>query len=248
MPNIIKASEMSMDNSNIRAIIYGGAGSGKTQLYASFPKPMCVFDWDKKYKPLIGIEGIDIISYAPADLSDAPKQFLQFKRDWKEIKNGGQYRTIVLDSITSFDTVNLKYFCSISKGGLESTPTLPVYQDQGSYYAFFFAELKSIAAHVVITAHEHFNEDEQSGVMSIQPLITGKQILRKLPSMFEEVWYLERKAADKAANTPEQYILHWKPWKKAIATSTFLRGTGELILPEANGYDAIIKEGHKVVR
>jgi len=244
MPIIVKASEMKIgEGDSIRAVLYGQAGTGKTQLYSSFPKPMWVADWDKKLKPLYGMEGIDITSYAASDLQDAPKEFLRFKRDWKEVKKGKQYKTIVLDSLTSFDTVNLKYFCSIGKGGLESTPTLPVYQDQGSYYAFFFSELKSITANVILTAHEYFNEDEESGVISIQPLITGRMILRKLPSMFEEVWYLERRGADKATNQGERFILHWKPWKKAIATSTFLRGSGEMVLPERGAYDAIIKEG-----
>jgi len=61
--------------------------------------------------------------------------------------------------------------------------------------------------------------DGESGLHSIQPLITGKSILGKLPSLFEEVYYLNKKGG----NT-DDVVLYYRPAKKAICTSLILSG------------------------
>ena len=235
---ITKMSEITRQDSFIRALVYGPAGAGKTEFYGSFPRPIWVADFDNKIKPLIGQQDIDVTSYFTADILKSPEVFRQFKKDWREAGSSPHYKTIVLDSLTSFDTISLKYFCSLSKGGIEEAPTLPVYADQSNYYSFFFAELKGVQKNVVITAHEFYNVDGESGIHNILPLITGKSILTKLPSQFEELWYLERRG--------DQRILHWSPYKKASASSTFLKGTGELALPALgktpSAYELLIKQ------
>lgn len=231
-------SKSTIEDSFWRILLYGPAGAGKTELYGSFPKPIWVADFDQKMKPLYGVDGVHVSSYTVKSPEDAKTVFLQFKRDWKAVSQDPEVKTMVLDSLTSFDTINLKYFTTISKGGIESTPSLPVYGDQGSYYAYFFTEIKSIQKNVIVTAHEYYNVDGESGIHSIQPLITGRTILHKLPSVFEEVWYLERGGGDKR-------ILHYRPYKKAIATSTALKGSGEIELPslkDGGAYPVIIKE------
>lgn len=220
-------TEIKATDSNIRALVYGPAGSGKTTLLGTFPKPLLIFDWDQKYKPLIGIPGIEIISYTCGNMEDATKVFLQFKRDWKEMLRDPQWKTIALDSLTSFDTINLRHFVIQNGKGVEVVPTLPTYGEQSSYYSFFFSELKNIRdRHVIVTAHELYNVDGESGIHSIQPLITGKSILAKLPSLFEEVWYMQKKGG-----TNDDTVLYYRPVKKAIATSLILKGPGQIENP-----------------
>jgi len=239
MPAVIKMSDINRVDTYLRVLVYGPAGAGKTEFSGSFPRPIWIADFDGKYKPLVGQKDIDVTSYSTPDILRSPDVFRQFKKDWREVSKDDRYKTMVLDSLTSFDTINLKYFCSLSKGGIEETPTLSVYGDQSNYYSFFFSELKGVTKNVVITAHEFYNVDGDSGIHNILPLITGKSILAKLPSQFEELWYLERRG--------DQRILHWSPYKKAQASSTFLRGTGELALPalgaSPSAYELLMKQG-----
>lgn len=240
MPTIIKMDQVTVSQDILRVLVYGQAGAGKTELYGSFPKPIWVADFDGKFKPLVGQPDIEVTSYVTPDILRSPDVFKQFKKDWREVSKDARYKTMVLDSLTSFDTINLKYFCSLSKGGIEEAPTLPVYGDQSNYYSFFFSELKGIQKNVVVTAHEFYNVDGESGIHNIMPLITGKSILTKLSSQFEEVWYIERRGGQQ-----DQRVLHWTPWRKAIASSTCLRGNGELVLPALgstpSAFDLIMK-------
>jgi hypothetical protein len=114
--------------------------------------------------------------------------------------------------------------------------TLPVYGDVSGWYSYFFTELKALGhVHIVVLAHEYYNINEDSSVHSIQPLLTGSKVLNKIPAMFKEVWYMERRA--------DQAILHYKPWKKAIANSLILHaGNGEIADPT---FDKVMAEVEK---
>lgn len=219
-----------------RVLIYGPAGSGKTTLAGTYPTPMLIFDFDQKLKPLYGKPGIDVISYRMENPDQATALFNQFKRDLKEAKKDPKYKTLVFDSLTSFDIVNLRHFVSLAGKGNESAPTLPVYGEQSNYYSFFFTELKSIQdKNILVLAHECYMVDEESGLHSILPYVTGKSILAKLPAMFEEVYYLNKKGG---AN--DDVVLYYRPAKKAIATSLILTGgTGQIENPT---YEKLTKQ------
>ena len=233
--NTIKLSEVSLTSNLIfRALLYGEAGAGKTTLLGTFPTPMLIFDFDQKLKPLIGKPGIEVIQYTVDGYQSCSKIFTQFKRDFREARKDPKWKTLGLDSLSSFDTINLRHFCLLAGKGEEDAPTLPVYQDQSNFYSFWFTELKTILdKNVIITAHEFYNIDGESGIHSIQPLITGKSILFKLPQLFEDVWYLERKGG-----SIEERWLHYKKMKKEVATSATLQGDGLIKNPT---YEEIIK-------
>lgn len=225
-------------DSKMRVLLYSEAGGGKTTLLKGFPKPMLVFDFDNKYKPLLGTPGIFLESYYPKSAEDCKEVFTRFRRDLRAAKSDPKWATICLDSLTSLDTLALKYFCLMSGKSSEDAPTLPVYGDLNNYYAFLFTELKSVDKWIVVTAHEFFNTDEDSGLVTIQPLITGRTILGKLPAFFEEVWYLERKGGTK--DEPVRRVLHYMKWKKCIATSASLKGNGELVDPTFDKIKALL--------
>lgn len=247
--DIIKMVDQAFDkDSTLRVLVYGAAGTGKTTLYGSFPKPMLVFDFDDKLKPIYGVEGIDVLKYSVEDAGECTKVFTRFNREWKEAKNL-PYKTIVVDSLTSFDTLNLRHFVMQGGAAPDAAATLPVYGGQSGYYSTFLSmATKNMAVtygkNVIIVAHECYFIDKESGVHRIMPLITGSSIMEKLPSMFEEVWYLTR------GEDADKRFLHYNPYKKAIATSCLLKGgNGEIELPDINAdpsaYDVIMKKAVK---
>ncbi len=71
--NLIQMNTAKSDSSNLRMILYGCAGCGKTYSLRGFPKPMRVFDFDHKLKPLYGEEGIEAIEYNSATPAEAGK-------------------------------------------------------------------------------------------------------------------------------------------------------------------------------
>lgn len=206
----------------IRAIVYGPAGAGKTTLAGTFPKPILFFDFDKKMRPLYGMEDVDVISYDLSDMGQASMVYNQFKRDLKEAKKDPKYKSLCFDSLTNLDLVLLRH-CVLLNGKLapEAAATLQVYGEQSNYYSFLFSELRTIAKNILVTAHEFYNIDGENGIHSILPLITGKAILAKLPALFEEVWYMMKKGGDK-----DDSVLYYRTpnGKKFITNSLFLAG------------------------
>ena len=147
---------------------------------------------------------------------------------------------LFFDGITMFDLLCTRHFLKVAGKGEKDSPTLPVYKEQAHFYNYFFKYMLNGVSdkNVIVTGHEYYHIDDESKIHSIQPLITGNKILFKLPAMFEEVWYLERK---EQAGVVKR-ILHYNKWKKVIATSLILHGDGKIEDPT---YQRIIEESKK---
>lgn len=222
----------------MRTVVYGPAGVGKTRLASTFPRPILWLDFDDKMGSVKEKKDIDIIQYSPPDFTSCRIVFAKFRADLREITRtvNGIYKTIVLDSLSSLDVLAIRNFMLVSGKNEGDTPTLPTYGDLGNFYSFLFTELKALKGiHFILTAHESYDIDGESGIHSIQPLVTGGTV-RKLPAMFQEVWYYERKGDEK-----DTRILHYRQFKKAIATSTLLQGNGEILDPTYEKIQALIK-------
>jgi len=154
------------------------------------------FDFDNKYKPLIGQEGVFHLPYTVDDPKDASKVFLEFVKDWRRLSKDPEYQggSLVIDSLTSLDTLATKHFVLLAGKLPDAGPTLPIYGDLSGWYNWFFLVAKAVQdRHVLILAHEYFQKSQEDKVMGVQPLITGTKILNKLPSDFEDLWYLQKK-------------------------------------------------------
>lgn len=239
----IRLAERSIEQANLRVLLYGLATSGKTTLAGTFPKPMLIFDFDSKLDPLYGQEGIEAITY-PFDSPQAASQsWRKFMKDFKEAKRDPKWNSLVFDSLSQMD-INLLLHCLVLSGkhSAEDKPTLPVYGEMAENYKWFFSELNHIPGkNIIVNAHAmEIRDDKEDGsgvLLAMTPLITGKKITPRLPSMFKEVWFLER--------TETKRILHYTPYKKAIASSMLLKGSGTIEEPT---YDKIMEEIKKGVR
>ena len=133
--NVTKMTDVKQGDSFIRAILYGEAGAGKTHILRDFPKPLLIFDFDQKLEPLIGVEGIDVISYAPsAGNPNSYKEIRQkFWQDWRDAVKSN-YATLVIDSLTNLDSLLIRAFMLEAGKTIDTHPTLPIYGDLKGFY------------------------------------------------------------------------------------------------------------------
>lgn len=234
------------DSSNLRMILYGAAGCGKTYSLRGFPKPMLVFDFDHKLKPLYGEEGINAVVYSSNTPEEAGRCWETFLKDLREAKKDTTIRTLAFDSLSSMDVAMLIH-CVVKSGKpANSKPTLPVYGEQAENYKWFFTEINNIKdKNVIVLGHDlEARDDSEEGsgaLLQISPLITGSKIKPRLPSLFEEVYYLQRKVAEGVDET----VVHYKPYKKAIATSLILSGNGNFVVKKGETLYQKLREEEK---
>jgi hypothetical protein len=233
-----------ISETELRVLLYGFATAGKTTLAGTFPTPMLVFDFDNKLDPLFGKGGIEAITYPFDNPQSASQSWRKFMKDFKEAKKDSKWNTLVFDSLSQMD-IDLLLHCLVLSGkhGAEDKPTLPVYGEMAENYKWFFSELNHIPGkHIIVNAHcMEVRDDEEGGsgsLLAMTPLITGKKITPRLPSMFKEVWFLERQE--------QKRVLHYTPYKKAIASSMLLKGNGVIEEPTYERIINEIKKGTKI--
>jgi hypothetical protein len=256
IPKPVIVHDIKVDkDSGGRALVYGPGGSGKTTLASTFPKPMCILDFDDKLKSIRGVPGIVAYPFhLTGQMKDAHLEFLNFIDTWNALRKGellspeGEpFKTVVFDSLTSFDRLCLIYHFIMAgknpdihrgKNGEWETDKFSqnIYGDQAGFYKMLLAQFIGIQGWFIVNAHEHRRENSQEET-HIQPLMSGKKIPDELPSMFEEVWYLKK-------NRKGIPMLEYYPKGLNIANSTMIGGghSGEIENPT---FDKIMAEAEK---
>jgi ABC-type dipeptide/oligopeptide/nickel transport system ATPase component len=153
----VKLSEFKQDE-NLSLCIIGQSGSGKTCLISSFPKPMCILDFDgkvqsaanhlKREKLEAELAQIDVIPIqkmvgiaenkatgqkAQAATSQQFTAIVSWLNEMEAIVKTGKpfpYKTIAFDSITRFSEVLLNEVIRASKGKIKYSVENP-FPDQG---------------------------------------------------------------------------------------------------------------------
>lgn len=193
-----KLSEMKAEE-NLKILIYGDSGSGKTCFACSFPGPIYVFDFDNKVSSaashLQGSEQLNLIdydSYAPVDAKGTSGEAAN--RKLGELKKDNPYKTIVLDSLTTFGDEMMKYLMRINTGIKRPSTQgvqMPTLQDYGIARNFFkqlIQELLGFNCNVIVTAHVQTEKDELTGQILRSPMFAGK-LAKELPIYFAEVYH-----------------------------------------------------------
>jgi len=157
-----------IEESPWKAILYGSAGSGKTHLMREFPKPLLLMDFDDKHEPLIGVEGIDVVSYFTTEPKESPKIFRTFWTDLKSLKKDTKYQTIVIDSLTALDRVLVR--AAVIEGGRGEFARAEIqhYGDVKNWYTTIFQAIRGLQGkNVIVIAHEDNKIASDSGIHSI---------------------------------------------------------------------------------
>lgn len=213
----MKLSETKMGK-NLSVLLIGYPGSGKSIAAASFPRPIYIFDLDKRINSLL--------QYFP-DAGDieydyyGPDEYAKLDAKIKEVKSGNApYRTYIMDSLTALARMAINYSIAIRGGGKGNTKGVIQMTQIDDYNAesrvlsvamdsFRGTNFKSnfiLTAHLVETNVKVLNGDD---TISQRLLTGGKSIAAEIPAYFDEAYYivkendmLNNKVSYKSITTP----------------------------------------------
>lgn len=196
----MKLSELKT-NENIKLLLFGDSGCGKTCFASTFPGPIHFYDFDLKVSSAASFlkeqEKIQDISYDqyPLNKTNMGEAGRTFNYDLGKLKENANfpYRTIVIDSLTTCADRLMEYLMAENKGikrNVTKGAQAPALQDYGLFRIFmkqFIGEVLSFPCNVIFTAHIDVKTDEQTGRILRQPMLPGK-LASELNIYFEEVY------------------------------------------------------------
>ena len=190
---------------NLKMLLLGAPGSGKTCYAAGMPYPILYLDFDNKVDSAAlfykadreRLEGIDVrklskgISTNPIDELE---KILTQELIPQERAGVMKYKTIVLDSITTFSSATLKHIVDSNPG--VTRPAFkqgkqPGLQDYGILkreFAKLIPGLLDLPCNVIMCAHVETYKDANTGVVLRSAMMDGS-FSEELPIYFKEVWY-----------------------------------------------------------
>lgn len=199
----MKLSEIKTEG-NLKVLLIGEPGVGKTIFAAGFPYPMLYLDFDNKvdsaalfYKnDKARLDGIDVRVLKPSlELSpiDQFEQIIVKELIPAQSKGEMPWKTIVIDSITTFSSATLNHIVKTNPGikrNVSKQGQQPGLQDYGILKREFQKLISGILAlpcNVVMLAHIAVDKDENTGEILRHASMDGS-FARELPIYFKEVW------------------------------------------------------------
>lgn len=197
-----KLSELKPEQ-NLKLLIYGNSGAGKTCTAAGFPYPMLYMDFDGKVDSAAAfykndkerLENIDVRDLSAKMSSDPIEEFIKIIGELAKQEKSGelQYKTVVLDSLTTFSSLTLKHIVKTNPGikrNASKQGMQPGLQDYGILRREFerlITGLLGLDCNVVMIGHIDTNKDELTGEIVRGPLLDGS-FAKSLPIYFKEVY------------------------------------------------------------
>lgn len=212
----MKLSEMKTSE-NLKVLVCGSPGTGKTCFAAGFPYPMLVWDFDSKINSAAAwyvndpnrLAGIEVHSFGRRlDGTDPIAEVLKDIADLAEQQKKGEmkYKTLVIDSATTFSTAVLNHIMKTNPGIKRASSAQGVQATQQDYgilkreFARLIPGLLSLPMNVVMTAHVKVDRNELTGEIIRSPIMDGS-FSQELPIYFEEVYHVTMKDGRPMAQT-----------------------------------------------
>ena len=184
-------------------VIWGPSGCGKTTIAATAPRPILWVNFDPDgTSSLMDQEDIFIADFS----MEGANKVATFKHDnaggiKNVLEEHPEIKTVVFDSITSFNEMALKYAVSEVRGASMELPTLQGYGRRNSYtMQGIMSVVRATGAlnkHCIFVAHEDTpSKDEMTGAMMVSILVGGK-MQSEIPIKLSEVWHMEDTGKDR---------------------------------------------------
>jgi len=185
------AKEVKVLNEDIKILVVGDFGSGKSSFFSTFPTPGYIFDLDQHIE---GYQGKDF-NYSQYPFS--PQGWVAFEKDFREVEKAvkaGEYKTVILDSTTALIDLAMERALQLDPKRDNNGPVWNVhYQIVKNLIAPKLRRILTFPCNVLISAHLKVTTNSTTGaVLKIDPLLTG-DLSEKIPGYFKEVYYAKAK-------------------------------------------------------
>ncbi len=224
----------------LRILLSGDPGTGKSTFAASLPQPGYLFDLDRTslnysrpgmqwwVEPKIGDPALSLA-----------QRWAALKQDLvRLVKEPGEYRSVVLDSTTSLARMALDYSMELNRArGPDGGPIWNVHRAMAKNLVDEIINLLcSIPRIVCVIAHNEVVKNELTGEIAGQLNLPGRLSI-ELPARFDEVW------VSTATRTKDgvHYEVHFVPtgWHRARSR---LRGfLGSKAASAPNEWEQVVK-------
>lgn len=243
---IKSASDYIPENKFLKVMLCGEIGTGKSELAKTFPQPGFVFMTDRKIGPYQGycelLKANLNWDYGEYELSNIG--YIDFEKDCNLVSKSvaeGKYKTVVLDSTTSFTDLVMERALTLDpKRSPTGGPIWNVhYAMVGNLVEGKIRKMLNMNCNLVIISHIEFiydNNAKDPQIIAIEPMLTGK-LSTKIPGYFEEVWA----AFSRTRGNLTDYYIRTVPRGLYKARSE-MRGRERLLPDEIpNDYPSVIK-------
>ena len=176
----------SLSKNGVKLLVYGQAGAGKTSLIKTLPEPVVL----SAEGGLLSIQDADL-PFLEINSMDTLKEAYEWLLNSKE---GQQFKSVALDSISEIAEVVLNYEKKIAKDPRQADGAM---QEQMADIIRSFRDLPN--RHVYMSAKLEKTQDEMGRVL-YAPSMPGNKTGQSLPYFFDEVLAL-RVEKDSDGNT-----------------------------------------------
>ena len=204
---------------NLKGLIYGASGSGKTWTLGTAPKPMYIIDCDDGMQTLAGVPGIefDVYNHTSLELSPGSDWKRQSTRLINKVQNKVNelikdcpYTSVALDSSTQYgDWIGYHLITINNRWNAEPKLRIQDYGTIAESMSDLFLSLLQIDAHVFITGHGRVVINEEKNETLHLPLMTGQKFPQKVPMYFDEMYRLITKV--KPGTNDNLHLLQTQP-------------------------------------
>lgn len=203
-------------SANLKILLCGSPGTGKTCFAASMPLPILFLDFDNKANSAARFFADDKARLDQIDVRQLNKR-LDGKDPIVELQDiitkelipqqdAPKFKTLVIDSITTFSAAVLNHIVKTNPGikrVISSQGVQPGMADYGILrreFAKLIPGILSLPMNVVMAAHIKVDRNELTGEIVRSPIMDGS-FSQELPVYFEEVWRIFMKDGKPHAQT-----------------------------------------------
>ena len=171
---IKKTSDVKLNG--VKCVVYGGAGTGKTRLCATAPRPIII----SAESGLLSLSGTDCDYIEISKLEDLDAAY-------NHLRDSKDYDTICLDSLSEIcevvlDTIKINHKDKRQAYGEMADAILPMLKR--------FRDIKG--KHVIFTSKLVTKQDEESGMITQELFIPGQVLPNQVPYLVDELFCLQR--------------------------------------------------------
>lgn len=189
--NDLRPADFYAKSYGVKMLAYGAAGSGKTPLVATAPRPVMV----ATEAGLLSLRGVQHVPVYQANTYPKIKEFFDWVFKSNEVK---QFDTIAVDSVSQMSEIVLEYHLGRNKDGRKAYGEMA--RDmlewlQGLYYMQ--------DKHAYLIAKQEIGEEE--GIQTKRPYFAGQELKIKVPHLYDIIAHVGM-ATIQGLPTPQRAI------------------------------------------